>query len=462
MKDVIVIGAGIAGLSAGFELYKENLDFQILETSDRIGGSIETLKINDYLIETGPHTFSSHNLDLFLLIKELGMEDALLEANPTSKNRYVYLNNKLTPIPTKPNDFFKSDILTKDSKWTLFEELFIKKENKEETVEDFISRRFGREVLKNLIQPFLNGVYAGDVRKLSADAVFPKLKALENRYNSVLLGFILSKAFKSLGKMTLYSFIDGMEMLCRELYERLKNKISLGIKDIEISRAKDFYIVTFKINNKTITHTTNSVLFAIPSYKVPEYSNVIPKEYISDFYHIEYVPIAAVSQVTDKSRLKSDLNGFGFLCVKEPHRKLLGTIWTSSIFPTRAPSNKVLLTSYIGGAHYKKITEQTNEEISTLVAKEVAETLHISDPNYLETIHVKVHTNAIPQYNMGHIEKVRRINELMGKNYGLFFAGNYLYGISLNDTIKSSRLVIQKIKNFLNTNIKKQELLIAK
>ena len=360
MKDVIIIGAGIAGLSAGFELHKNNIDFQILETSNRVGGSIETLKTDDCLIETGPHTFSSLSLETLELIKDLGIEDQLIEANSSAKKRYIYLNNKLISLPHGPIEFFKSEILSKEGKKTLFEELFIPKESNEEPVEDFISRRFGREVLKNIIQPYLNGVYAGDVKKLSASAVFPKLKELENNHSSILRGIIFSKQFKKLfKKLTLYSFIDGLETLSNEIYERLKNKIVLSAKDIEITRAKDFFIVSFKANNKTISYTTNSILFAIPAHKVSNYSYLLPNDYLSDFLHIEYMPIASVSQIIEKSNLKTNYEGFGFLCSKEPHKKLLGTVWSSSIFPNRAPSNSMLCTSYTGGAYYKKITEQS-------------------------------------------------------------------------------------------------------
>lgn len=463
MKDVIIIGGGIAGLSAAFELYKNNIDFQILETSDRVGGNIETLIIDDYIVESGPHTFSSSSHEILELVKELGIQESLVPANPNSKKRYIYLNNQLVCVPSSPVEFFKSDILSKEGKRTVFEEFFIKKEEKEENVEDFISRRFGREVLKNLIQPFLNGIYAGDIKKLSANAVFPRLKDLEKSYKSIILGLIFSRKIKtSFKNLTLYSFNHGMETLTKELYEKLKNKITLNAKDIDISRAKDFFVTNFKANNKPINYTSNVILLAIPAHQMPNFSYLLPSKYLSDFSEIEHYPLATVTQVVDKSKLKKEPDGFGFLCTYEPHRKLLGTIWTSSVFPYRAPSNKVLLTSYIGGAHYKKVIDQPPEEISNLTKKEVSEVLNISDQNSISTLHVIVRPKAIPQYNMGHLDKVRRIEEIMKTNYGLFFTGNYLYGISINDTIKTSKSAVNKIKNYLNTIVKKEEALTVK
>ncbi len=462
MKDVIIIGAGIAGLSAAFELSKNNIDFQILELNDKVGGNIETLNIDNCLVETGPYTFSSNSLETLQLVRELGIEDLLQEANPLSKKRFVYLNDQLQQVPSGPVEFLKSDILSKEAKWTLLEELLIKKEEKEESIEDFFVRRFGREVLKNLVQPFLNGIYAGDVKKLSVNAVFPKLKELENKYKSVILGSILSGGIgTSMKKMTLYSFTHGMETLPLVLYERLKNKTTLGIKNLEITRAKDFFVVNFKANNKIINYTANSILIATPAFKVNDFSSIIPDEYLTDFSHLEYMPVATVAQKIEKSKLNRDLTGFGFLCEKEPHRKLLGTIWVSSIFPNRISSEYHLLTSYIGGAYYKKITEQMPDEISPLVAKELSEIFKV-DQNLFETLHVKVHYNAIPQYNIGHIERVKEIESLMDTNYGLYFTGNYLYGISINDTIKTSKLIVEKINKFLNKVVKKQEALIVK
>ena len=461
MKDVIIIGAGIAGLSAGFDLHKNNIDFQILEPQDRAGGNIETLKIGDYLVESGPHTFSSLSKETMELVKDLGIEDLLQEANPKAKKRYIYRNGQLITIPSGLKELIKTDILSKDAKMMLLEELFIKKEFKEETVQDFVERRFGREVLKNFIQPYLNGLFAGDVQKLSANAVFPRLKDLENKYRSIICGMFLSQNFRSSFKgLTLYSFTDGMETLPNQIHSRLKNKITLGAKDIEISRAKDFFIVNFKVNNKTINYTTNSILFAIPAHAMSEFAYLLPKGYASEITQIEYSPIATVCQAVERSKVSvfnGMPDGFGFLCTKEPHKKLLGTIWTSSVFPDRAPSDKILLTSYIGGALNKKIIDQSEEEIASLTAKETAETMHISDPNSIETIYVKVHTNAIPQYNLGHTNRIKKIEELMDKNTGLFFTGNYLYGISINDTVKTSKAAVERIKQFLNTNIKQQE-----
>lgn len=467
MKDVIIIGAGIAGLSAGFELYKNNIDFQILEPENRVGGNIETLKIGDYLVESGPNTFSSLSKETMELVKELNIEDLLQKANPKAKKRYIYQNSQLMPVPSSLKELIKTNILSKDAKMMLLEELFIKKEEKEESVQDFVERRFGREVLKNFIQPYLNGVFAGDIQKLSANAVFPKLKELESKYRSIICGMFLSQKFRSSFKgLTLYSFTDGMETLPNQIYNKLKNKITLGAKDIEISRAKDFLIVNFKVNNKTINYTANSILFALPAHAMTEFAYLLPKNYASEITQIEYSPIATVVHAVDKSNVGAfhgmPLEGFGFLCTKEAHRKLLGTIWTSSIFPDRAPSDKILLTSYIGGALNKKITDQSEEEIASLTAKEVSETMQISDVNSLETVYIKVYRNAIPQYNVGHIERIKHIEELMDKNYGLFFTGNYLYGISINDTVKTSKLTVEKIKRFLETVAKKEEALISR
>jgi oxygen-dependent protoporphyrinogen oxidase len=461
MKDVIIIGAGIAGLTAAHELHKEKLDFQLLEPSYRVGGVIETLELNGNLIEAGPHTFSSFSADVLGIVKDLGIQDELIEANPTAKKRYVCLNGNLMPVPANPQEFLKSELLTKDAKWTLLEEFVLPPVSREESVEDFISRRFGREVLKGLVQPYLNGVFAGDVKKLSANAVFPKLKELESKHKSVGLGLLLSSIeniLKARKPLTLHSFKKGMEFLPNSIYEEVKNKVTLSVKDIEITRAKDFFIVTFKANNKTINYTTNSILFAIPANRMNEYGYLFPDEYLSDFKSIEYAPVATVTQLVDKSNIKTSLDGFGFLCTYEVQKKLLGTIWTSSIFPDRGKDDKAILTSFIGGAHFKKISELKEEEISNIVSRELADVLNISNPELLKTIYIRVYEHAIPQYNMGHLDTVKRIEKLMDTKYGVFFAGNYLRGISINDTVKSSKSAVGRIKDFLKTVIKEEAL----
>lgn len=454
MKDIIIIGAGIAGLSAALELEKRGIDYHLIDKNDRVGGAFETLKTKDYLVETGPHTFSSMSKEILNMVNELGIEEELIEANPNSHKRYIYNNGHLIPVPTSLKEFFKTELLTSDGKRTIFEELLINKEETEETIEDFFTRRFGRDVLRNLIQPYINGVYAGDVKKLSVNAVFPKLKELESKYKSVILGFLISKFSNGINfkreKITLYSFKEGLEFLPKEIYQRLKNKVTLNVDNLEVTRAKDCFIVSFKTNNKLLKYTTSSVLFATPAYVVKNFSHLFPNNYYSEIFHTEYVPIAVVNQLVESYRLNINLDGFGYLCAKEPHRKLLGTIWTSVVFRDRGPQDKILLTSYIGGTSFKKILDLGEEDIKNLVSKEVAEILYIPDHHAIETINVKVHPNAIPQYYIGHNEKVKRLEELITKNYGLFFTGNYLYGVSMNDTVKTSKKIVEKISQFLS------------
>lgn len=452
MKDIIIIGAGIAGLTAGLELEEAGIDFQILESSNRAGGKLGSVRVNGYLVETGPHLFSSGSTEIMDLVSKLNLKEELIIASQDSKKRYIYLNNNLVPLPRSPVELYKSKLLSKDGKWTLLEEFVIPKEAKEETVEQFFLRRFGREVLKNIVQPFLVGVYAGDIVKLSADAIFPQLKELEKKYGSILGGFILSRGFKKLSSgSTFHSFKNGMETLGKKAEEKLKNKITFNTSDLQVTRAKDFFIVSYKVNNKQMNYTANSVLFAIPAYKVLDYSHLFPSKHFMELFETEYMPMVVVSQSIDKSKVGVNLNGFGFLCAYEPRRKLLGTLWESSAFPDRAPIGKALLTSFIGGAYHKKVLEHSEDEIISLVTKELSEILKIQDKNLLETMHIKMHPKAIPQYYIGHLDRVKRIEEIMDKNYGLFFTGNYLRGTSVNDTIKTTKSVVQRVKRFLKT-----------
>lgn len=404
MKDVIIIGAGIAGLSAAIELQKENIDFHLLELSDRTGGNIESLNIEGHIVENGPYTLTSSNSDLLSLVDELGIKNELIEADPDSRKRYIYLQKKLVKLPSGLQELYKTDLLSKEGKKTLLEEFFIPKVEKEETVEEFISRRFGREVLKNIVQPFLCGVYAGDVKKLSANAVFPKLKELERNYKSVLLGFPISKGINSFkGKHTLFSFREGLSKLTDTIYSKVKNKVSLQIQNLEIIRAKDYFVVNFIANKKVFNYTTNAVLFAIPAYEMHRFSHLFPDKETMALFNIDYAPIVTVAQTIKKENLKQPLDGFGFLCSKEPHRKLLGTIWTSAIFPSRSTPDEALLNSFIGGAYHPKVVSQSEGEIEALVKKELCEIMNISSSELLKTINLKIYEKAIPQYYIGHL-----------------------------------------------------------
>lgn len=452
MKDVIIIGGGIAGLSAALELQKDNVDFELLEKSNRVGGNIESLNLEGHLVEKGPYTFTSSSKEIFELINDLDLKDELIESSDKSVNRYVYFQKQLMKVPMSIQELYKTDLLSKEGKKTLLEEFFIPKVDKEETVEEFISRRFGREILKNLVQPFLCGVFAGDVQKLSANSVFPKLKELERKYNSILAGIPLSKGFNfSKEKHALYSFKQGMEVLPKKLAVQLGRKINYEVENIEIARAKDYFVITFTSSGKAYNYTTNAVLFATPAGEVLNYSHLLPNKESQDFFNIDYTPIATVAQTIKESKVKMNLDGFGFLCTKEPHRKLLGSIWTSSIFPNRSNGDEILFNSFIGGAYHPKVTKQSIEEIADLVSRELVEILKLSKSAQLKTINVKLYEKAIPQYAMGHVGRLRSVEEIMDRDFGLFFTGNYLYGISINDTVKTSKLMANRIKRFLQS-----------
>ena len=432
MRDVVVVGSGISGLSAAFRIKKLGYDVAVYEKDDEIGGNIKTLSEKGFTFELGPQTILADE-EVLGFFKEVGIKP--IEASPSSKNRYIYKRGKLVPLPLNPVSFLLSPLLSPLGKLKVLREPWVpKKENGEESIGEFVRRRFGQEFLDYVVGPFVSGVYAGDPEKLSVKYAVRKVYELEQTYGSVIRGALKKKALGPKGKLV--SFEGGLFSLVSKLAQDLevhKENVVLRIR-----RKGDRFILDTrggKVEAKV-------VVVSSPAYTSSYLLKDLSWSASLEFDKIDYVPLAVVNisappQVPD---------GFGLLVPRREGKRILGIIFSSKLFPKRAPQGRELLTVYIGGATDREVADLSEEEIAQTALKETEEILNIRN---VEVLHVKKWKRAIPQYTVGYSKYIDLAQEMEQTHRGLVLTGNYLGGVSVADCIRNSRRVVEKVKGLL-------------
>ena len=453
---VAIIGAGISGLSAGFfikEQFKDNADLTIYEKDFVPGGTIKITRENGFTVDWGANGFLDKEPLTLEFIKSIGLSDKLLPADKTSEKRFIYRNDKLWEISAHPLKFMKSGLLTFSGRMRIAGEYFVKGKNDDtdETVFDFASRRIGREAAEILISPMVSGIFGGDARELSLKACFPIMREMEEMYGGLIKAMLAKKkeARKSIEKKSggpagpsghLTSFQNGLYTIIEKLHDLLKENICLSCNIESIQRDSEGKYVIESENNKEIF---DNLILAIPAYRASQLVKSIDNRITELLASIPYSGLAVACQGYKLDDLETKPDGFGFLIPKNQNRKILGSIWTSTIFPSQAPEGIALFRTMIGGAGNDDILNKNDSELAEIAHLELTEILGIkSKPVFEKLIRWP---RAIPQYVMGHPEKLDKITNRLGNIPGLYLAGNAYTGVGLNDCIKRSNEIVERI-----------------
>ncbi|MFA6232643.1 MAG: protoporphyrinogen oxidase [Bacteroidota bacterium] len=487
--DTVIIGAGISGLTCAYLLQKRGQRVLLLEKAPRFGGAIRSEREGEWLIEAGPNSTLETNPMLTELIRDAGVEEQKLYASDASKSRFILRDGALMQLPMTPVAFFRTKLFSLGAKLALFKEPFIapSKPDAQESVAEFVRRRLGQEFLDYAINPFVAGVYAGDPDLLSVRAAFPKLFELEQKFGSLIKGQI--KGTKERKKSNeeskqsarMFSFLDGMQTLTDALAAAIREKhhsvdiISVtelsghaadDVADSEISGSGEItesgiageagnYSAMRKISAAPRFHvrflhggedheiTAGAVIIATPAAAAGSLSKEIAPEISSVLEAIPYPPVAEVITGYTPTPNMNPLEGFGFLIPKVEKRRILGTIFSSTIFRKRAPEGRVHLTTFIGGMRQPEEALRSDEEIAQTALDEQSALL--STPAKPDFIHVTSWKHAIPQYVHGHLERMRTINDVEAAHPGLYYCANYRGGISVGDCVKSAHGVVDRL-----------------
>lgn len=440
MKKVAIIGAGITGLAAAYELEQRGIDCTVFEASDRVGGCIRTVREKGFLVECGPNSILETHPDVGQLVDRLGLGGQKLPANTWAKNRFIVRDGRPIALPTSPPAFFSSSAFSRKAKLRLLKEPFIRsKSNESESLADFVVRRLGREFLDYAINPFVSGVYAGDPARLAVAHAFPKLYALEQKYGSLIKGAIQGtrerkrRAEVASKDARMFTFTDGMETLPQALAGKLAGRIRLEFPVAGISRLESG---RWNVGTEAFT----DVLLAIPAHAMPKLD--IPFD-CAPFGEIEYPPVASLSLGFNENQFTHPLNGFGVLIPKVENRYSLGALFPSSIFPGRAPAGYALLTVFAGGSQSPGRALQDEQEMLAAVLADLHDLLGLDGPP--EYRRLSVWPQAIPQYTIGYERYFSLMKRIENDHPGIHFGGHYRDGISVANSILGGLKAAQRI-----------------
>jgi oxygen-dependent protoporphyrinogen oxidase len=356
----------------------------------------------------------------------------------------VYSNNGLRKLPGSPPAFLKSDLISWPGKLRILMETLVPKAAKdEETLKEFAVRRLGREAYEKLIDPMASGVFAGDPEKMSVNSCFPRIKEIENEYRSLIIGLIklqikTKKAGKKdrpqagpAGKLT--SFYNGMSELSDAIAARLGGRLRLSTGVESLTRKGDRY--TLHLSNGE-QEETERIILAVPTYAQAGILKQLAPDIAQILETFSYPPLAVCCLGYQRGKIRHDLNGFGFLVPSRERRKILGTLWDGSIFPNRAPEGYVMLRTMVGGARAADCAVEDQEKLADMVRGELTGIMGIdAAPDFIRAFR---HEKSIPQYTLGHAQRLQAIDQLLQKHPNLILTGNAFRGVALNDCVANA------------------------
>ena len=456
--DIIVVGGGISGLSVAYWLKKMGYSVTLLEREAVAGGYVRSDCVEGYLIEAGPNSTLNQYPEVDELCGDLGLEAERMEGNRDSRRRYLVRRGGLIPLPMGVWSLLTSELWSLGGKVRLLREPFVKRgTDREESVGSFFERRLGREMVDYGIDPFVSGVYAGDPERLCMRSTFPRAYAMERRYGSLLKGALLRglKGEKREYKGRTFSFKGGMGRLTEALSERLGDSLWTGwrVEEIDYRLGKSSRFRVSGIRDCLTVHCEGEVLIlATPAQPAARLVYAFSPPLSDLLQGITYAPIAFVFLGFDRQAVVHPLDGFGCLIPSCEGFELLGSLWNSTLFPNRAPEGCVALTNFLGGARRPKILNSADGELTQRVVGELDRLLGIkAPPRFVRVIR---YPEAIPQYSVGHQERLGRMEALLKELPGFFLAGNYLRGVSVADCILQGSLIAKDVDTYFSTGRK--------
>lgn len=434
-KRIVILGAGISGLALGWFLkqrFGSSIDLMIFEGCCRAGGWIQTLEQDGFVFECGPRSCrtSGTGSETVQLIKEIGLEQEVISADPAAYRRYLYINKTLQPLPSNLWSALFSP-LTKGLYKAIWRDLWAPQQNGEdESIHAFVSRRLGREVAERFFDPLCAGIYAGDIRQLSIQACFPSLSAWERDYGSLLRGALFAP--KNSAKHPIISFKKGMETLTRKLADELRHELRLNAP-IKSMVADAHHVVLTP--EEGISVKADHVYAAIPAAAL---SNLIRPE-MTPLNDLSSTSVAVVNLGYNTPVLNHQ--GFGYLIPSGEKEEILGVVWDSAAFPQQnTHSQQTRLTVMIGGVHHPHFDALDASTLKNSAINSLSRQLGITaEP---DASHISIARNAIPQYRVGHRAQLGKIEQTLAcSRPWLTILGSSYGGVSVNDCIAQARRI---------------------
>ncbi|MCT2535586.1 protoporphyrinogen oxidase [Aquibacillus koreensis] len=466
MKQIAIIGGGITGLTAAYylqeQIKEQQLPYEIklIEASDQLGGKIKTVQKNGYTIERGPDSFLIRKASAAKLAKEVGLADALVKNG--SGGSYILVNDKLHKmpsgsfmgIPTEVRPFLFSSLFSWKGKFRAAFDFILPKGEpvSDQSLGLFFRRRFGDELVENLVEPLLSGIYAGDIDDLSLMATFPNFYQLEQKHRSLVKGLNVmmpkKKQAKGVKKPSMfYSLKGGLQALVEAIEVRLNSDaVMKGVSVDQIERMDGRYHLS--LDDESV-YEADAVVIASPYFAA---QNMLRQYTFMDaFNDMRATSVANVVLAFDQAAIKQDIDGTGFVVSRNSSYRITACTWTHKKWPeTAAPEGKALLRCYLGKPGDEDVVNLSDEELEEIVLNDLNKTMHITDkPEFSVITRWK---NAMPQYSVGHKERIHSVMEQMKEHTpGVFLAGGSYQGIGIPDCIDQGEAAVTKVLEYLKS-----------
>jgi protoporphyrinogen/coproporphyrinogen III oxidase len=471
MPHVVVVGGGLTGLTVAFRLKQlaPDTSVTVLEPRERPGGNVGTEDHRGFRVESGPNGFLDRTPAVPELVRDLGLTDRLIAASDGSrKNRYVFVGGKLHKLPRGPFGLLTTSLLSLRGKWQLLTEPWRKTKPPgadapgspavEESVQQFVTRRAGREAADIFADALVTGIHGGDPALLSVQAAFPRLPVMEREAGSVVRGFMRAAKQRKRdaqargepppGPMRMWSFREGLQVLTDSLAERLGGAVKCNTAARSVAESAS--VAPWKVYGEHgKAWSADAVVLACPAYEQAAIVQELNPQLADELAAIPYNRIAVVALGYRESDCPGSVDGFGYIAPQNTRRDVLGVQWCSSIFPDRAPLGFVLWRALCGGVHRAEQVEWADDRLSKAVHEEIKLAMGVTgEPVFRKIIRWP---NAIPQYVIGHLDRVARIDALTAAHPGLFLTGNSFRGVAMADCVEQAGIVAARVASFVQS-----------
>jgi oxygen-dependent protoporphyrinogen oxidase len=457
MKRIAIIGGGVSGLSAAFHLEElrqsgVEVEYSLYEASPRLGGVLRTEKLDDCLVEAGPDSFLSEKPWAADLCRRAGIGDQLIGSNDAERKTYILANHRLVPlpdglmfmVPTNLAATAASPLFSAGTKLRIAREWFRSpsRAGGDESVAAFVERHYGPEIVERLADPLLSGVYGGAAKNLSMRAVLPRFAEMETQYGSLGRGMLAARkkinAVKSGSIFT--SLANGMQNLTDALASLLAPEtVRVDTPVQAIQPQGDGWVVSAGFGSDQF----DGVIIATPATSAAQLVGMISRELADELKAIRYSSSITVALVYSAEVRASLPPGFGFLVPRREGLRMLAATFVHNKFPQRVPQDRALLRCFLGGTEDEAALDLSDEHILAILRSELGETLGLTAEPRAARVY-RWH-RAMAQYNVGHLERMQRIDGLIQKLPGLTLAGNGYRGIGVPDCVRSGQQAMDRV-----------------
>lgn len=452
-KDIVIIGAGLTGLTTGFRLARAGKDLLILEQANRVGGQIHTFREAGFVFESGPNTGVVSYPEVAELFAALSPACRLETAREESKRRLIWKGNRFRDLPSGLISAITTPLFTLSDKFRILGEPFrAKGTNPDEPVGELAARRLGKSFLHYAVDPFLSGVYAGDPMKLVTRYALPKLYNLEQQYGSFIRGTIakaqLPKTNRDrLASKKVFSAVGGLDQLTNAMAEAIgSSRIILSAAGITIRPSNGKWHVTYTTTEGEQTVIAEKVITTTGAYALPTLLPFIPKEQMDRISNLHYAPVVQAS-VGFRNTGGLRFEAFGGLVPSCEKKDVLGILFPAACFAGRAPEGGALFSFFIGGVKHAALTTWPEDELKALIRRELHVMLKFPEEAEPDLIRIFRHEHAIPQYELSSGARFATIDELEARYPGLILAGNIKGGIGMADRIRQATEIADNLIN---------------